>query len=401
MRLLVLYASDLADPSRIAPGGITSNIRGYVGGLPADWDIEVWGASEQPRWNTHVTLGERSVRFRSIVRAEPVLARGRALNPRYAAALACQSWRERLSKRFDAVISHRSEYLAALTLSQGRRRLPPVVQMIHGSSAWSGRSFSRLAERFFLVGERLAVSSAAAIALVAESTLQYYRERYPASADRFSCIPNGVDLSRWPPSARSSRRAEWRARLHLADQDRVLVYHGRFAPEKGIERLLAVLAILRRDGAPWTLAVAGSGPLGATIASAAQATGTAIRMAGPLKSTDVAGFLCAGDLGLLCSDFEGLSNGLLESLAAGLPVVATPVGDTAIVLSEVDPKLTPGTSPEALAGAVRHAWAVRRELSARARLRAEDYSVAKRSGRIADLVHSVCSQEGSRQSDAI
>jgi len=401
MRLLVLYASDLADPSRIAPGGITSNVRGYVGGLPPDWDIEVWGASEQPALSTHLLLGERSVRFRSIVRAEPVLARGRALSPRYAVALARQAWRERLSDRFDAVISHRSEYLAALTLSRGRRWLPPVVQMIHGSSAWSARSFSRPAERLFMIGERLAVSSAAAIALVAESTLQYYRGRYPASADKFRCIPNGVNLDRWPSSALPARRAEWRARLNLADDDRVLIYHGRFAREKGIERLLAVLSILRRDGAPWTLAVAGNGPLAPIIASAARATGTAIRNVGPLNSTDIAGFLCAGDVALLCSDFEGLSNGLLESLAAGLPVVATPVGDSAIVLAEVDPKLTPGSTPESLADAVQYAWALRRELSARALLRAEHYSLAKRSGCIAELIASVSGQERSRAPHAI
>lgn len=47
---------------------------------------------------------------------------------------------------------------------------------------------------------------------------------------------------------------------------------------------------------------------------------------------DVPRFLCTADVLLLTSDHEGFPNVLLEAMAAGLPVVATPAGDSPIVV---------------------------------------------------------------------
>ena len=47
---------------------------------------------------------------------------------------------------------------------------------------------------------------------------------------------------------------------------------------------------------------------------------------------DVPAILASADAFVCASDYEGMSNALLEAMAAGLPVVATDVGDNAMVL---------------------------------------------------------------------
>lgn len=47
-------------------------------------------------------------------------------------------------------------------------------------------------------------------------------------------------------------------------------------------------------------------------------------------------FLCASDLHLLTSDFEGSPNSVKECLASNVPVVSTPVGNVAELLSGID-----------------------------------------------------------------
>jgi glycosyltransferase involved in cell wall biosynthesis len=397
LRLLILYASDLGDPSRIAPGGITSNVRGYAGLLPPEWSVEVWGAAEggvvEPR---EIRLGARTVLWRSLLHAEPVTARSRSLNPRFAAAVARRAWMSPLRRQFDVVLAHRTEYLAALALTQPRRRLPILLQMIHGSSAWSRQSFTGMRERTFLLGERLAVRTATSVALVATSTLGYYQRCYPAYAHKFLCIPNGVDVARFALLDRDRIRLTWRTRLGLAPDDRALVYHGRYDEEKGVRRMLAVLRVLRSRDRRWKLRVAGSGPLASLFQESGAAQDGGCHDVGPLPADDIPGFLSAGDVGLLFSDFEGLSNGLLECLASGLPMAATPVGDTPYVLSTLDPSATPGFSEEGLAEAVVRAWATRDQWHDRARQRAAEFSLRRRAERITSLVETAAGSRAGR-----
>ncbi len=63
--------------------------------------------------------------------------------------------------------------------------------------------------------------------------------------------------------------------------------------------------------------------------------------------------LAAMDVYVCSSDSEGMSNALLETMAAGLPLVATDVGDNAqIVRDGVDGRVVPSGSADAIAEAV-------------------------------------------------
>lgn len=393
MRVLVLYASDLHPRSTVAPGGITSNVRGYLGGLPASWEIEVWGVSARDDGSTGdartLVLATREVRLRPIVDAGPAATRRIPLAVRYCAALAARAWRDEIAERFDVLVAHRAEYVAALTMLRPIVRLPPVIAMIHGSSAFSYRGMGLARGVAYALSERVAVEASDAVALVSGSALPYYQRRYPRRADRIQWIPNGVDLTRFAQRAPGT----WRAERGLGPEDRVLAYHGRYDQEKGLRRMLDAFRLLLTDGAPWHLVCAGVGPLDALLADAAAGWGRGrVHDLGYLSPEQVVALLRASDIGLLCSDFEGLSNGLLEALAAGLPVVATDVGDNRIVIEQLASRLVTDRDPGSIASAVRWAWENRGELSRRAPQTAQRFSLATRVARLTDLIERVASR---------
>lgn len=394
VRLLVLYASDLQARSVVAPGGITSNVRGYLGALPSSWDIEVWGASAAgaaEHAEPTLSVGGRTVRFRPLVTAASPAARRVPLSLKYAAGLAVAMRRVAVPKsHWDVIIAHRVEYLAALTLVCRRNKLPPSIAMIHGSSAFTMQAFGRVRGNAYLAAESIAVRSAAAVALVSGSSLPHYRARYAQHRDRFHWIPNGVDLVRFGDG--HGHETDWRSRHGLAASDRVLVYHGRYDREKGVLRLLETFRTLLRDGEPWHLVCAGVGPLSTALVEAAEGWGKGrIQDLGHLSPNEVVRMLQAADLALLCSDFEGLSNGLLEALAAGLPVVATDAGDNLLVLQHLDSRLVTGMAPSQIADTVRWAWNNRDALAQRAPLVAARFSLEARVARIDGLMRSVLS----------
>lgn len=68
---------------------------------------------------------------------------------------------------------------------------------------------------------------------------------------------------------------------------------------------------------------------------------------------DVPDLLAASDIFVSSSHWEGLSNALLEAMAAGLPIVATNNSDTPRVVVEGTGLLVPAKEPTQLANALR------------------------------------------------
>lgn len=146
-------------------------------------------------------------------------------------------------------------------------------------------------------------------------------------------LHNGVDLDRFAlrdPRARQARRDSW----GVGADDPVIGTVGRLAPVKNQELLLRAVAASNSNA---HVVIVGEGPERASLQTLAAALGIAGRVRLLGHSDDVRGEMAGFDVFALPSRNEGMSNTLLEAMAASLPVVVSDVGgNVEIVRDGVD-----------------------------------------------------------------
>ena len=106
-------------------------------------------------------------------------------------------------------------------------------------------------------------------------------------------------------------------------QGPTLVSVGALIPRKG--HALTIEALTRLPG--WSLLIAGEGPERVRLQALAAQLDVAdrVRLLGSLPHAELAGLYSAADLSVLSSAREGWANVLLESMACGTAVVASPI----------------------------------------------------------------------------
>lgn len=166
-------------------------------------------------------------------------------------------------------------------------------------------------------------------------------------------VPNGVDLERFRPRDRGAARA----RLELDAAGPLVLVVGHLIERK--DPLLAARAFAAGAPADARLVFVGRGPLAEPVAALCRELGLGerARLVGEAAPAELADWYAAADALLLCSHREGRPNVVLEALASGRPVVATPAGGTAELLEGrpelLAPDHEPGTIGAALAGVLR------------------------------------------------
>lgn len=123
----------------------------------------------------------------------------------------------------------------------------------------------------------------------------------------------GVDTRLFDPQRRS---AAWRDRILASGGTRILLYVGRLAPEKGIERLRPCLEAMPDVH----LVIVGDGPHRSALEG--HFAGTRTTFTGYLFGQALAEAYASADAFVFPSTTETLGLVVLEALASGLPVVA-------------------------------------------------------------------------------
>jgi glycosyltransferase involved in cell wall biosynthesis len=163
---------------------------------------------------------------------------------------------------------------------------------------------------------------------------------YPPS--KMVVIPNGI-----PIPAAADRHA-MRAALRLHEDDLAIGRIGRVAPVKGQAVLLDAFAQLVRSHPRARLVLCGSGAdLGnGDLVRQMEVLGITERVTLLGHRSDVEAVHAALDVVCSPSLEEGFPNAVAEAMAAGIPVVATDVGDTARVLAGTGLLVRPGDAAE-------------------------------------------------------
>lgn len=201
--------------------------------------------------------------------------------------------------------------------------------------------------------------------------------------DRLSLVHNAIDLREWKRIANPARA---RQELQLDPRTPTIGVVGRFSHEKGVDRMIDAIPALNRRLGPVQVLLIGDGPLRGRLQEQARQLGVAdqVRFAGwckPLQS-----WYEAMDLLVLPSRSEGLANVLLEAMAMGVPVAATDVGDTRMLLDDGRCGAMLGGDvrdwPEPMAGLLTHHWQTQRMVAAAHQRIAEHFSFDARMTRV-------------------
>ena len=127
---------------------------------------------------------------------------------------------------------------------------------------------------------------------------------------------------------------------------------GNLQPVKRLDIFLQALSIVREThpDLKFCAVICGDGPEAQNLLRLAEELqlGSAVNFAGMVQ--DVSSYLEKFDIGVVCSDREGLSNAILEYMAHALPVVATAVGGNVELVDErngfcVEPRESKRFSP--------------------------------------------------------
>jgi alpha-1,6-mannosyltransferase len=185
------------------------------------------------------------------------------------------------------------------------------------------------------------------------------RELAGWGVDRVVVRPLGVDLDVFSPAA---RRYDLRRQLALPRDSRVLVYAGRFAPEKNIGILLAAF---RRLGRGYRLVLAGAG---ATLPHEPNVT----HVPYVESPRELARLIATADGRVHAGDQETIGLIQLEAMACGRGVIVPDAGAAPELVGDAGVLVRP-RDPDALAAGVRGFYEAGTEaLGMRARARVEE-----------------------------
>jgi len=245
------------------------------------------------------------------------------------------------NERFDVVQCHLT-YANILGPLAGRLAGVPVVATLRSTSQHQTRAVRLRGHLEHLVLDRLACQVVAVGPAVARAHQPYLRSRRITVIVRPTPLPACLD---------DRERAGLRAGL-VGDPARpIVVAVGRLSPEKGYDDLLAAFLTVHRRHPAAALIIAGSGdPHELAGRIGAGGLEKDVKLLGDRR--DVPRLLAASDLFVMASHWEGLPSAVGEAMAAGLPVVATAVGDVPWLLGDAAGLLVPPHQPEALAAAL-------------------------------------------------
>lgn len=165
------------------------------------------------------------------------------------------------------------------------------------------------------------------------------------SRHRIRVHHTGVDQARFQPIERAA------AKQALGVAGPLVISLGALIPRKG--HGVVIDAVARLPGV--TLVIIGEGAERAALIARAERAGVAerVRLIGGVPHADLPEWLGAADVMALASVSEGLANAWVESLACGTPVVITPAGGAADVVTSRAAGRIAQADPDSFATAIR------------------------------------------------
>jgi glycosyltransferase involved in cell wall biosynthesis len=233
------------------------------------------------------------------------------LNPRGLRALS--RWMR--ESHVDLIHSHMYRSNVPATIASRMAGVRVVLCQVHNINTWETRR-----QRWM---DRLLLRWRTAMIAVSEEVKRDVVANLRCPPERVRVLYNGIDLQEYG-SVRPD--PELRRCLGVPENRRLIVVLARLVPHKGHMRLLQALEAARNELPPTHILLVGDGKMRDALERDVRARQLSDMVSFAGHRDDVPQILALADLSVLTSDREGFSNAIVESLAAGVPVVATDVG---------------------------------------------------------------------------
>lgn len=247
-----------------------------------------------------------------------------ALAPFHTAAVAAVLLGARLGMGPDVahinLSSHGSALRKIAIAAAARAAGVPYVIHLHGSGF---RDYWNSAPAPVAKQVRKMFSGAAIVLVLGQVWRDYVIGQAPEIADRVRILPNASPA----PEAAQAVQAS-------ADQPPNILFLGHVGPRKGVPELVRALAALPRTY-PWRAVIAGNGAVEETRAEIERlGLSERVSLPGWVGPDKVRELLAASDIVVLPSYEENLPMSVIEGMAYGRAVVATPVGAVEDILQD-------------------------------------------------------------------
>lgn len=201
---------------------------------------------------------------------------------------------------------------------------------VEGSRSVGTRVKKMFEEKVYATGRRIIVLS--------EAFRREVTTQFGISDAKVHVVPGGVDIERFQPAA---ARTHARAKLGWPGDRRIFLSVRRLVRRMGLENLIEAVRLLSTERDDFLLYIGGSGPLDSELRERIKeaALEHRVRLLGRLSDEDLPIAYQAADLTIVPSQaLEGFGLTVVESLACGTPVCATPVGGLPEILSPFAPQ---------------------------------------------------------------
>lgn len=241
----------------------------------------------------------------------------------YATAKYCRQVLEK--KKYDVVHSHLGYISGGIALAADKMDIPAVVSF-HSATALSLYKWRKIPglcqirDLWLAWNKSLMERHSSAFVGHSHINLAGYAPNIKQQSKRYRVIHNGVCLPRQLPD-----RLEVRRSLGLDDNTLVLLHVGSFRPEKNHAGLLETFKNVLKKKPNSFLVLVGDGPLRQNIMLKAGNLGLDEKVSFAGLQDNVWPYYMAADVFVFTSIIEGFGNVLVESQAAGLPVVASDI----------------------------------------------------------------------------
>jgi len=237
-------------------------------------------------------------------------------------------------RKIDVVHSHNWGTLVETSLARRWAGVPVHVHSERGT-VLGDVEFGGIRHRLRAVAMRWALNRADAVISNAASVARRVDERCGFPAERIHLIPNGVLVPRIDD--REQARCRVREELNIPANAFVVGSIGRLVPVKNFGMAIKAVARLNANNRNTHLILVGDGPERDNLTMCARSEGIADRVHLLGHREDIGNWLAVMDIYVNSSRSEGMSQSILEAMAAGLSQVVTDVGDNAELVGGESP----------------------------------------------------------------